>query len=47
MSDAEEVYKGPLVGAPVLKFPSYEETKVWEIASFVIPSIIGLARRGA
>ncbi|RGP65874.1 hypothetical protein FLONG3_9006 [Fusarium longipes] len=46
MSDPDQIYRGPVVGTPVLKFPSYQETMVWEIASVVVPLFVSLQRSG-
>ena len=43
MSDAENVYRGPKLDM-VLKFPTYEETVAWELASAMVPLMIDSAR---
>ncbi|CAG7554698.1 unnamed protein product [Fusarium equiseti] len=43
MSDAEKVYRGPKLDM-VLKFPTYEETIAWELASAMVPLMIDSAR---
>lgn len=43
MSDAEKVYRGPKLDM-VLKFPTYEETVAWELASAMVPLMINSVR---
>ncbi|KAJ4005007.1 hypothetical protein NW752_011520 [Fusarium irregulare] len=42
MSDSERVYRGPKLDM-VLKFPTYEETVAWELASAIVPLMIDKA----
>ena len=43
MSDSEKVYRGPKLDM-VLKFPTYEETVAWELASAMVPLMFDKAR---
>ena len=43
MSDSEKVYRGPKLDM-VLKFPTYDETVAWELASTMVPLMIDKAR---
>ena len=43
MSDSERVYRGPKLDM-ALKFPTYEETVAWELASAMVPLMFDKAR---